>query len=298
MSDQTNPEDPRRQRLDEVIGALLVALDAGQNPNPSEWLTRHPELCPELAEFFADRVRMDDLVEPFAVSPATATDVAFSQSKGDEHIGESAALLKGTHVRYFGDYEVQKVLGEGGMGIVYKARQISLNRAVALKMVKATRFASADDLRRFKNEAEAVARLDHPNIVPIFEVGEFEDQHYFSMKLIAGASLDKRLEEYTADPGRAARLVAVAAGAIHHAHQRGILHRDLKPANVLLDSEGHPHVTDFGLAKRVEGDSELTQSGAILGTPAYMAPEQASGTRGTVTTSTDVYGLGAILFAL
>ncbi|MGO9916336.1 MAG: protein kinase domain-containing protein [Isosphaeraceae bacterium] len=143
-----------------------------------------------------------------------------------------------------------------------------------------------------------MARLDHPNIVPIFEVGRFEDQQYFSMKLIGGESLDKRLKDYAADPRRAARLVAVAAGAIHHAHQRGILHRDLKPANILIDPDGQPHVTDFGLAKRVEGDSELTQSGAIVGTPAYMAPEQMSGTRGIVTTSTDVHGLGAILFAL
>jgi hypothetical protein len=184
------------------------------------------------------------------------------------------------------------------MGIVYKARQISLSRPVALKMIKATRFASDKDLRRFHNEAEAVARLDHPNIVPIFEVGQFDNHHYFSMKLIGGESLDKRLKDYTAHPRRAAQLVAVAAAAIHHAHQRGILHRDLKPANVLLDAEGQPHITDFGLAKRVEGDSELTQSGAILGTPAYMAPEQASGTRGAVTTQTDVYGLGAILYAL
>jgi WD40 repeat protein len=134
--------------------------------------------------------------------------------------------------------------------------------------------------------------------VPIFEVGQFEDQHYFSMNLIAGEGLDKRRREYVADPQRAARLVATTAGAIHHAHKRGILHRDLKPANILVDAEGQPHVTDFGVAKRVEGDSELTQSGAILGTPAYMAPEQASAQRGTVTTATDVYGLGAILYAL
>ena len=133
---------------------------------------------------------------------------------------------------------MQRVLGEGGMGIVYKARQLSLNRPVALKMIRAARFASADDVRRFQNEAEAVARLDHPNIVPIFEVGRFEDQHYFSMKLIAGESLDKRLKDYVADPRRAARLVAVAADAIHHAHQRGILHRDLKPANILSTPMG------------------------------------------------------------
>jgi tRNA A-37 threonylcarbamoyl transferase component Bud32 len=208
------------------------------------------------------------------------------------------SLPTGTCVGYFGDYELQRVLGEGGMGIVYKARQLSLNRSVALKMIRAARFASADEVRRFQNEAEAVARLDHPNIVPIFEVGRFEDQHYFSMKLIAGESLDKRLKDYAADPRRAARLVAMTAVAVHHAHQRGILHRDLKPANILIDGEGQPHVTDFGLAKRVEGDSELTRSGAIVGTPAYMAPEQASAKKGAITTATDVYGLGAILYAL
>ncbi len=324
MPDQPDRDNTRRQKLDEVIGAFLIALDSGQNPNPAEWLARHPDLCPELAEFFADRERLDDLVEPLMVAPPqqaaapTVSMAAVRSSSSDsspqtapgnteddrgpalapDDDGASIALPQGTRVRYFGDYELQKVLGEGGMGVVYKARQISLNRPVALKMIKAARFASDDDLRRFQNEAEAVARLDHPNIVPIFEVGRFEDQHYFSMKLIAGASLDKRLKDYTADPRRAARLVAVAAGAIHHAHQRGILHRDLKPANILIDPDGQPHVTDFGLAKRVEGDSELTQSGAILGTPAYMAPEQASGTRGIVTTSTDVHGLGAILFAL
>ena len=208
------------------------------------------------------------------------------------------SLPSGTRIGYFGDYELLKVLGEGGMGIVYKARQLSLNRPVALKMIKAARFASPDEVRRFQNESEAVARLDHPNIVPVFEVGQYEDQHYFSMKLIAGDSLDKRPKQYMSEPRRAAELLAISAGAIHHAHQRGILHRDLKPANILIDSEGRPHVTDFGLAKRIEGDSELTRSGSILGTPAYMAPEQASGKRGVVTTSTDVYGLGAILFAV
>ena len=228
----------------------------------------------------------------------TGIQLASEDTKGENNDEGSDSLPAGIRVRYFGDYELVKVLGEGGMGIVYKARQLSLNRAVALKMIKAARFAGADEVRRFQNESEAVAQLDHPNIVPIFEVGQFEDQHYFSMKLIGGESLDKRLKDYTADPRRAADLVRAAAGAVHHAHQRGILHRDLKPANILVDAEGQPHVTDFGLAKRVEGDSELTRSGAILGTPAYMAPEQASGRRGSVTTSTDVYGLGAILYAL
>ena len=134
--------------------------------------------------------------------------------------------------------------------------------------------------------------------MPILEVGNHDGQRYFSMKLIGGSSLDKKLADYAADPKAAARLLKKAAEAVHHAHQRGILHRDLKPANILLDEHGEPYVTDFGLAKRVEGDSELTHSGAIMGTPAYMAPEQASGRRGAVTTASDVYGLGAILYAL
>jgi len=211
---------------------------------------------------------------------------------------ERDPIESGTRVRYFGDYELLNVLGRGGMGVVYKARQLSLNRPVALKMLQAGILATEDDLRRFQNEAESVAMLDHPHIVPILEVGQYEEQRYFSMKLIGGPSLDRKLGEFTTDPKAAARLVRTVSEAVHHAHQRGILHRDLKPGNVLLDERGEPHVTDFGLAKRVQADSELTQSGAILGTPAYMAPEQASGKRGLVTTATDVYGLGAILYAL
>jgi WD40 repeat protein len=204
----------------------------------------------------------------------------------------------GTHVRYFGDYEIQAELGRGAMGVVYSARQISLNRPVALKMIRSAALASEDELRRFQNEAEAVAQLDHPHIVPIYEVGEHDGQRYFSMKLIAGPSLQESLSSFAADPKAAARLMVTVAGAVHHAHQRGILHRDLKPSNILLDDRGEPHVTDFGLAKRIQSDVELTESGAILGTPAYMSPEQAAGRRGAITTATDVYGLGAILYAL
>src|SRR5262249_29099382 len=177
-------------------------------------------------------------------------------------------------------------------------RQGSLNRAGALKMIRAGVLADEAELRRFQNEAEAVAALDHPGIVPIHEVGEHDGQRYFSMKLVPGDSLAARLDRYRDDPRASARLVADAAEAVDHAHARGILHRDLKPANILVDDQGRPHVTDFGLAKRVEAGVELTQSGAILGTPAYMSPEQATGHRGAVTTASDVYGLGAVLYAL
>ena len=184
------------------------------------------------------------------------------------------------------------------MGVVYKARQVTLNRPVALKMIKAGLLADDDQLQRFQNEAESVALLDHPGIVPVYEVGEHEGQRYFSMKLIDGGNLADQLVSFKDDPGAVATLMIETAEAVQHAHMRGILHRDLKPANILIDAQGHPHITDFGLAKRIESDVELTQSGAILGTPAYMSPEQAAGNRGSITTATDVYGLGAILYAL
>jgi tRNA A-37 threonylcarbamoyl transferase component Bud32 len=212
-------------------------------------------------------------------------------------LSPSAALAGRPSVRDFGDFELLKVIGRGGMGIVYKARQRSLNRLVAVKMIRAGTWASEDELRRFRNEAEAVANLDHPQIVTIHEVGEYEGLHYFTMKLVDGPSLADLLERYTSDPHAAVRLVAEVARAVHHAHQRGILHRDLKPSNIVIDGDGRAHITDFGLARRIDASGDASASGSVVGTPSYMSPEQASGRRGLVTTAADVHGLGAVLYA-
>jgi eukaryotic-like serine/threonine-protein kinase len=197
----------------------------------------------------------------------------------------------------FGDYELIKEVARGGMGVVYRARQISLGRMVALKMILAGRFADAEDLERFRREAEAAARLQHPNIVAIFEIGEVGGQQFFTMEYIEGTSLARRLASGPL-PGRiAANYVRRIARAIHHAHRQGIVHRDLKPSNILLDADDEPHISDFGLAKRLGGDSGQTRTGTVLGTPSYMAPEQAQGRR-DIGPAADIYGLGAILYEL
>jgi WD40 repeat protein len=196
-----------------------------------------------------------------------------------------------------GDYELLELLGRGGMGVVWRARQRSLNRVVALKMIRAGEFAGPEEVRRFRNEAESAALLDHPNLVPIYEVGEAAGRHYFSMRLVEGGSLAAE-PAGKRTPLSAATLLAKVARAVHFAHQRGVLHRDLKPGNILLDRAGEPLVADFGLARRLEIESHLTLTGAILGSPAYMAPEQAAGKPEQVTTAADIYSLGAILFEL
>ncbi|MBI2927384.1 MAG: protein kinase [Verrucomicrobia bacterium] len=183
---------------------------------------------------------------------------------------------------YFGDYELIEEIARGGMGVVFKARQVSLNRTVAVKLILAAQFAGNDAVRRFKTEAEAAARLRHPNIVGIHEVGEQEGFHYFSMDFIAGRHLGQVIRETSVTPRQAAEWVKTIAEAIHYAHEQGILHRDLKPSNILIDAQGVPHVTDFGLAKQLHGDSEITASGQVLGSPNYMPPEQAMGGRESV----------------
>jgi tetratricopeptide (TPR) repeat protein len=284
------------RRLCEVLAAYFEAAKAGEAPEREVLLDRYPDLADQLAAFLDEQDRLLKLTEPLRsiIETAAGADPGRPCPNGD-----GAALLEANAtVQVFDDYELIDEIARGGMGVVYRARQRSLNRLVALKMLRSGSLADGDDIRRFRLEAEAVAQLDHPNIVPIHEVGEHDGFSYLAMKLIEGASLGERPPGPADDPRAAARVVATVARAVHHAHQRGVLHRDLKPSNILIDAHGQPHVTDFGLARRLECDSELTRSGAILGTPSYMAPEQASGQRRTVTTATDVYGLGAVLYAL
>jgi serine/threonine-protein kinase len=230
----------------------------------------------------------------------------------DEALAEAPGVPR-SELGRFGDYELLEEIARGGMGVVYQARQVSLNRLVAVKMILFAQFAGEQALQRFRAEARAAARLRHPNIVAIHEVGEHEGQHYFSMDYVEGRNLAALARAQPLPPARAAGCVRTIAEAIHYAHQHGVLHRDLKPSNILVDPQGEPHITDFGLAKLVVPPSDgsedlepadagapspLTLSGQVLGTPNYMAPEQAAGKAREVTTAADIYSLGAIFYEL
>lgn len=196
----------------------------------------------------------------------------------------------------FGDYRLLEEIARGGMGVVFRAQQRSLDRFVALKMILDGSLASQVEIDRFQIEARAAAHLDHPNIVQVYEIGEIEGRHFFSMALIQGESLAERIKSGVFSPIEAAELLVKMVDAMDYAHQRGVIHRDLKPANILLDAKGQPRITDFGLAKRPDRDRELTVTGQMLGTPSYMAPEQAGNK--DITDATDIYALGAILYSM
>src|SRR5437773_563006 len=211
----------------------------------------------------------------------------------DKKTAQAAELLG-----ELGDYELLEQIGRGGQGVVFRARQKSLNRVVALKVINLGQWASKAHVKRFRREAEAAASLDHAGIVPIHEVGERDGSCYFSMKFVEGGQLDEVVRHSPMSIRHAAELIAKVARTVHYAHQHGILHRDIKPGNILLDQKGEPHLTDFGLARLVETESTMTRTLDVLGTPSYMAPEQGAGNHAKLTSATDVYGLGAVLYQL
>lgn len=239
---------------------------------------------------------------PSEPEPATTGGTSKPSAKtiviAESALGSQPGEIK---VSSFGDYELLDEIARGGMGVVYKARQISLNRLVALKMILAGEFASEAQIKRFGLETEAASQLSHPNIVRLFEVGSHHDQRYFSMEYIEGRSL-RELEAQgrwqTGDGKELAAVLAKVARAVQFAHEHGILHRDLKPANILISADGEPHVLDFGVARRIGADSSLTMEGAVVGTPSFMAPEQAAGETKGLGTAADIYSLGAILYFL
>jgi len=303
----TSTSEDRDERLAVVFDQLMQDSKEG---SPAKRLELAIQLHPELEQ---------DLRELFATAQI-ADDIALLQSSDLNHLtggGSRRTQISGTHAAgsaigsTIGDYELQQELGRGGMGVVYRAFQTSLQRTVALKMIPNAAFASSLDLARLRAEALAAARLSHPNIVPVYEVGEHNGQPWFSMQFIEGRTLSQRLMNGPMSPREAVALLIPIVDAIGAAHRAGVLHRDLKPSNIIIATDGTPFVTDFGLAKRVNVEERssaaagmtselvsLTQSGAILGTPAWMSPEQAAGQTDSIDVATDIYSLGAVLFAM
>jgi serine/threonine-protein kinase len=282
----------REQRLNAIIAQYLEAAQSGRAPDRRELLNRHWDLTDGLVSFFGN----EDHLMRLAALPAA---LARARPHSEHQLPQIGWARKVPDVRGLGEFEVLNEIARGGMGVVYKARHKRLNRVVALKTIRPGVSCSPDVLiRRLRAEAKVVAALDHPNIVPLYEIGEQDGYPYLILKLIPGGDLERHRSRLSRNPRAAVRLMAKVARTVHYAHSHGILHRDLKPSNILLDLEGAPHVTDFGLARCVEIESSLTQSGLILGTPAYMAPEQAAGRAGDLTEAVDVYGLGAVLYKL
>ncbi|HKD38138.1 MAG TPA: serine/threonine-protein kinase [Pirellulales bacterium] len=299
----SHPDDAR---LCQVLDRYLEAIHSGDDAACAALLREHPEISPWTSQLGAldrlsvgqsnrDGVHRRDRNSPMMPPGPQETTPWFGPDSSNNDVAIDKSQILG---QTFGNYELLEEAGRGGMGVVFKARQRDLERVVALKMILSSRLASDDEVRRFHQEAKAAAGLRHPNVVGIHEVGQVHGQHYFTMDFVAGRSLAKLSEAGPMEPDRAARLMATVASAVEYLHSHGIVHRDLKPSNILLDDRDEPMVTDFGLAKVFQGNSEQTRTGAILGTPSYMAPEQARGNSAEISPRTDVYSLGAVLYEL
>ncbi len=271
------------EQLAVILSDVADAVCRGEIVDMESICTEHPDLSQELRRLWGTLLVTD-----------TAGAIADEGPACDSDTSRWKSLTLPTII---GDYELIEELGRGGMGVVFRARQISLDREVAIKMILRGRLASEADLQRFLAEASATARLQHPNIVPVYEAGDIEGRPFFSMQLVNGETLAERVINQGPLPQREiAKIVASIARAIGFAHEQGILHRDLKPSNILLASDGTPLITDFGLAKQTGSDASLTRSGMLVGTPAYMSPEQAGGRRNLIGPASDVYSLGCVLY--
>ena len=277
---QPDPNDNSEQALALLVTELADRANRGEEVSLEATCRKHPQFETDLRELWGTII----------VTSAAAKEKSALSLTADIWIPLLELPCQ------FGDYLLEAEIGRGGMGIVYRATRIDNGESVAIKMILKGDFASESDKQRFDSEAIAVARLDHPNIIPILEIGEHQGRSFFCMKLIQGQSLSERLERGPMPAQRAAKVMADISDAIDYAHQQGILHRDLKPSNIMLDDEGQAYVADFGLAKEAHAPMSLTRTGAVLGTPSYMAPEQAAGNRGEVGVVSDVYSLGAILY--
>ena len=291
MNDQVamTDDDLRDARLAHLLEDLLTRSSKGERIDIARVAEEHPELAVDLRILWGTA----NLVN--AVGDQALRDSVGNPLFEADDTGPSLSALE-LPCR-FGDYELLEEIGRGGMGVVFRARQVTLDRVVAIKMLLRGSLASGEDVDRFRREAQAVAQMAHPNILPIFDFGEHDGRMYFTMPLIQGETLAQRLARGRLPSRRAAKLLSAICHAVHHAHEQGVLHRDLKPSNILIDTDGTPYVTDFGLARPDDDASmSLTKSGAVVGTPAFMSPEQAGGQSQQIGPASDVYSLGSVLY--
>ncbi len=285
---EARDEAAREEALANLVGQLVDRMQRKESVDFESVCREYPTLAGDLREVWGALIITDAVAassRTYSVDTLKATD-------------KNHSFRVPGFPYQLGDYELLEEVGRGGMGVVYRAQQTSLNRVVAIKMIEENRPSSSENRQRFLAEAEASARLEHPGIVTVYEVNEFEGHPYFSMQLVNGKTLAERLQQGPLSQRESARIMAEVCRAIAFAHEHGVLHRDLKPSNILLDRLQRPLVSDFGLAKFTGSGDDLTRSGAVIGTPSYMSPEQASGRSSLVGPASDIYSLGSVLYHL
>ena len=285
---EARDEAAREEALANLVGQLVDRMQRKESVDFESVCREYPTLAGDLREVWGALIITD------AVAASSRTHSVDTLKATDKN---HSFRVPGFPYQ-LGDYELLEEVGRGGMGVVYRAQQTSLNRVVAIKMIEENRPSSSENRQRFLAEAEASARLEHPGIVTVYEVNEFEGHPYFSMQLVNGKTLAERLQQGPLSQRESARIMAEVCRAIAFAHEHGVLHRDLKPSNILLDRLQRPLVSDFGLAKFTGSGDDLTRSGAVIGTPSYMSPEQASGRSSLVGPASDIYSLGSVLYHL